>query len=128
GTNNSKPYLDEKGNRPDGIKFGAALGARGHGNRFVGGGAWTSLGSPGGDVFDVAASTVDANIVLAGLVPGGSVGGMLYRSSDGGNKWTEVPALDGTSFFDIEFAPAPDNTTYLTTQASIRNSTDCGLR
>jgi photosystem II stability/assembly factor-like uncharacterized protein len=78
-------------------------------------------------VSDVAASTVDANVVLAGLAPGGSFGGTLYRSSDGGNTWSEVPALDGTSVFDIEFAPAPDNTTYLGTQDSIRKSTDGGL-
>ena len=48
---------------------------------------------------------IDANIVLAGLAPGGSFGGTLYRSSDGGNTWSEVPALDGISVFDIEFAP-----------------------
>ena len=95
--------------------------------RPAGNGDWSSLGPPGGDVFDVAVSTVDANIVLAGLAPGGSIGGTLYRSSDGGNTWSEVPALDGTSVFDIEFAPAPDNTTYLGTQDSIRKSTDGGL-
>ena len=87
--------------------------------------AWVSLGPPGGDVFDVAASTLDANIVIAGLAPGGSFGGTLYRSSDGGNTWSEVPALDGTSVFDIEFAP--DGTTYIGTQDSVRKSTDGGL-
>src|SRR5439155_1288392 len=51
----------------------------------------------------------------------------LYRSSDGGNTWSEVPALDGTSVFDIEFAPAPDGITYLGTQDSVRKSTDGGL-
>src|SRR5918996_978255 len=118
--------LDEQGNRPSGITSGTAGGTRGHGNRFiVGGGAWTSLGPPGGDVFDVAASTVDANIVLAGLAPGGSIGGTLYRSSDGGNTWSEVPALDGISVFDIEFAS--DGTAYLGTQDSVRKSTDGGL-
>ena len=59
--------------------------------RPAGSGDWISLGPPGGDVFDAAASTVDANIVLAGLAPGGSFGGTLYRSSDGGNTWSEVP-------------------------------------
>ena len=78
-------------------------------------------------MFDVATSTVDANIVLAGLAPGGSFGGTLYRSSDGGNTWSEVSALDGTSVFDIEFAPAPNNIAYLGTQDSIRKSTDGGL-
>ena len=91
----------------------------------MGDSAWVSLGPPGGDVFDVAASTLDANIVLAGLAPGGSFGGTLYRSIDGGNTWSEVPALDGTSVFDIEFAP--DGTAYLGTQDSVRKSTDSGL-
>ena len=127
GTDNSKVYLDEKGNRPSGIKPGAGVRVSGRGDRFVGGGAWTSLGPPGGDVSDVAASTVDANIVLAGLAPGGSFGGTLYRSGDGGNTWSKVSALNGTSVFDIEFAPAPDNTTYLGTQDSVRKSTDGGL-
>ena len=120
-------YLDEKGNRASGFKSETAVGAKHHGKRPMGDSAWVSLGPPGGDVFDVAASTVDANIVLAGLAPGGSFGGTLYRSTDGGNTWSDVPALDGTSVFDIEFAPAPDNTTYLGTQDSIRKSTDGGL-
>src|SRR5438128_1480724 len=124
---NPRRYLDEKGNRARGIEAGAALGARRRGERPVGASAWTSLGPPGGDVFDVAASTLDANIVLAGLAPGGSFGGTLYRSSDGGNTWSEVPALDGVSVFDIEFAPAPDGITYLGTQDSVRKSTDGGL-
>ena len=118
-------YLDEKGNRANGIKPGPAVPAKHQGERPAGSGAWVSLGPPGGDVFDVAASTIDANIVLAGLAPGGSFGGTLYRSSDGGNTWSEVPALDGTSVFDIEFAP--DGTSYIATQDSIRKSTDSGL-
>src|SRR5438874_1764668 len=124
---NPRRYLDEKGNRASGIKPGTAVGTKYRGERPVGASAWTSLGPPGGDVFDVAASTVDANIVLAGLAPGGSFGGTLYRSSDGGNTWSEVPALDGVSVFDIEFAPAPDGITYLGTQDSVRKSTDGGL-
>src|SRR5438876_5773791 len=124
---NPRRYLDEKGNRASGIKPGTAVGTKYRGERPVGASAWTSLGPPGGDVFDVAASTVDANIVLAGLAPGGSFGGTLYRSSDGGNTWSEVPALDGTSVFDIEFAPAPDGITYLGTQDSVRKSTYGGL-
>src|SRR5437899_2754668 len=124
---NPRRYLDEKGNRASGIKPGTAVGTKYRGERPVGASAWTSLGPPGGDVFDVAASTVDADIVLAGLAPGGSFGGTLYRSSDGGNTWSEVPALDGVSVFDIEFAPAPDGITYLGTQDSVRKSTDGGL-
>jgi photosystem II stability/assembly factor-like uncharacterized protein len=118
-------YLDEKGNRANGIKPGPAVRAKHRAERPAGSGAWVSLGPPGGDVSDVAASTLDPNIVLAGVAPGGSFGGTLYRSSDGGNTWAEVPALHGTSVFDIEFAP--DGTTYIGTQDSIRKSTDSGL-
>jgi photosystem II stability/assembly factor-like uncharacterized protein len=118
-------YLDQKGNRANSIEPGPPVPARHHVERPAGSGAWVSLGPPGGDVSDVAASTLDANIVLAGLAPGGSFGGTLYRSSDGGNTWSEVPALDGTSVFDIEFAP--DGTTYIGTQDSVRKSTDGGL-
>src|SRR5437764_9797023 len=122
---NPRRYLDEKGNRASGIQPGTAVGTKYRGERPVGASAWTSLGPPGGDVSDAAASTVDANIVLAGLAPGGSFGGTLYRSSDGGNTWSEVLALDGISVFDIEFASA--GTAYLGTQDSIRKSTDGGL-
>jgi photosystem II stability/assembly factor-like uncharacterized protein len=119
--------LDEQGNRPGGMSFVPMPPRNTRAFRPAGNGDWSSLGPPGGDVSDVAASTVDANVVLTGLAPGGSIGGTLYRSSDGGNTWSEVPALDGTSVFDIEFAPAPDNTTYLGTQDSVRKSTDGGL-
>ena len=121
---NPQRYLDQKGNRASGFKPAPAVRAKHHG-RPAGVAAWVSLGPPGGDVFDVAASTLDANIVLAGLAPGGSFGGTLYRSSDGGNTWSEVPVLDGISVFDIEFAP--DGTTYIGTQDSVRKSTDGGL-
>src|SRR6185312_3073181 len=122
---NPHRYLDEKGNRAHGIKPGPAVPAKHQGKRPAGSGAWVSLGPPGGDVSDVAASTLDANVVLAGLAPGGSFGGTLYRSSDGGNTWSDVPALDGISVFDIEFAP--DGTSYIGTQDSVRKSTDGGL-
>src|SRR5439155_652496 len=65
------------------------------------------------------------SVSLALVGPGGSYGGALYRSSDGGNTWSKVPALDGISVFDIEFAP--DGTTYIGTQNSVRKSTDSGL-
>ena len=42
----------------------------------------------GGDVEDVAVSTVNADLVLAGIAPSGSSGGTLYHSSDGGATWT----------------------------------------
>jgi photosystem II stability/assembly factor-like uncharacterized protein len=119
--------FDEQGNRPGGMSFLPMRPRNTRAHRPAGNGDWSSLGPPGGDVSDVAVSTVDANVVLTGLAPDGSIGGTLYRSSDGGNTWSEVPALDGTSVFDIEFAPAPDNTTYLGTQDSVRRSTDGGI-
>jgi photosystem II stability/assembly factor-like uncharacterized protein len=122
---NRNRYLDDKGNRAVGFKSENPLGVKHPRKRPMGTSAWTSLGPPGGDVFDVAASTLDSNIVLAGIAPGGSFGGTLYRSTDGGDTWSEVTALDGTSVFDIEFAP--DGTTYIATQDSVRKSTDGGI-
>ena len=117
--------FDQHGNRTSTVGLVHPHLAKHRHVQTVGGGAWSSLGPPGGDVFDAAVSTVDSNIALAGLAPGGSFGGTLYRSTDGGNTWSEVPALDGTSVFDIEFAA--DGTAYLGTQASIWKSTDGGL-
>src|SRR5215813_11424443 len=116
--------LDEQGNRPLRVSFLPLHPRNTRAIRPGGNGDWSSLGPPGGDVFDAAVSTVDSNMALAGLAPGGSFGGTLYRSSDGGNTWSEVPALDGTSVFDIEFAA--DGTVYLGTQDSVRKSTDGG--
>jgi len=76
-------------------------------------------------VFDAAVSTVAPGVVLAGISPDGSFGGTLYRSSDGGDTWSEVLALRGTSVFDIEFAPT--GAAYIGTQDSIRRSTDGGI-
>jgi photosystem II stability/assembly factor-like uncharacterized protein len=117
--------FDQHGNRASTVGLVHRHAAKHRQAKTVGGGAWSSLGPPGGDVFDAAVSTVDSNIALAGLAPGGSFGGTLYRSTDGGNTWSDVSALDGTSVFDIEFAP--DGTAYLGTQASIWKSTDGGL-
>jgi photosystem II stability/assembly factor-like uncharacterized protein len=117
--------FDQQGNQPLGMSFLPRHSRATRANLPAGSGNWFSLGPPGGDVFDAAASTTDSNIVLAGLAPGGSFGGTLYRSSDGGSSWSEVPPLDGTSVFDIEFAT--DGTAYLGTQDSVRKSTDDGL-
>src|SRR5438067_10612426 len=123
--NSPRRNFDQHGNRASTVGLVHRHVAKHRQAKTVGGGAWSSLGPPGGDVFDAAVSTVDSNIALAGLAPGGSIGGTLYRSSDGGNTWSDVSALDGTSVFDIEFAP--DGTAYLGTQASIWKSTDGGL-
>src|SRR5262245_48218187 len=119
------PRLDQQGNRSGGMSFLPLHQRSTHALRPTGSGNWFLLGPPGGDVFDAAASTVDSSIALAGLAPGGSFGGTLYRSTDGGSTWSGVPALDGTSVFDIEFAA--DGTVYLGTQDSVRKSTDGGV-
>src|SRR3989440_7565669 len=123
--NSPRRNFDQHGNRASTVGLVHRHAAKHRQAKTVGGGAWSSLGPPGGDVFDAAVSTVDSNIALAGLAPGGSFGGTLYRSTDGGNTWSEVSALDGTSVFDIEFAP--DGTAFLGTQDSVRESTDGGL-
>ena len=117
--------FDQRGNRAPGMSFLPLHQRHTRAIRPAGSGNWSSLGPPGGDVFDSAVSTTDPNIALAGLAPGGSFGGTLYRSTDGGNTWSEVPALNGTSVFDIEFAA--DGTVYLGTQDSVRKSTDGGV-
>jgi len=125
GANSPGRNFDQHGNRASTVGFVRRHAGTHRRAGIVGGGAWSSLGPPGGDVFDAAVSTTNPDIVLAGLAPDGSVGGTLYRSSDGGNTWSEISALDGTSVFDIEFAP--DGTAYVGTQASIWKSTDDGL-
>ena len=116
---------DEQGNRPATEGFAPLHLRERRPVRPTGNGAWSSLGPPGGDVFDAAVSTVAPSIALAGIAPDGSFGGTLYRSSDGGDTWSEVLALRGISVFDIEFAPT--GTAYIGTQASVRRSTDGGL-
>ncbi len=64
---------------------------------------WRSLGPFGGDIAAVAASPLVPGLVLAGTKPSGG-GGELYRSADGGNTWSRLPAHTGASVYDIEFA------------------------
>ena len=56
---------------------------------------------------------------------GWGFGGTLYRSSDNGNTWSDVPALNGTSVFDIEFAA--NGNAYIGTIDSVWESSDGGL-
>jgi photosystem II stability/assembly factor-like uncharacterized protein len=122
---NPNRYLDDKGNRANGTKPDPSVRAKDRDKRVGGGSAWSSLGPPGGDVFDAAVSTTDFNIALAGIAPDGSFGGTLYRSTDAGSAWSEVLALTGISVFDIEFAP--EGTAYIGTQDSARKSSDGGV-
>lgn len=66
---------------------------------------WSSRGPFGGDVHDASASPTATDTVLAGIAPEGSSGGTLFRSTDGGDSWIEVPGL-GVSVYDIEFSPS----------------------
>jgi photosystem II stability/assembly factor-like uncharacterized protein len=85
---------------------------------------WNPLGPPGGDIADVAASPTQAGVVFAAVVPGGSWGGTLYRSTDAGGTWARVPNLTGISVRDLEFAP--DGKAYAATQDGVWTSTDAG--
>jgi photosystem II stability/assembly factor-like uncharacterized protein len=111
-------HLDEQGYRPSSVTLARSGGAKISGE-VAGAGAWSLLGPPGGNVVDAAVSTVDPNIVLAGT------DSSLYRSADGGNTWSEVPALTGTSVYDIEFAAS--GKAYIATLNSVWESSDGGL-
>jgi photosystem II stability/assembly factor-like uncharacterized protein len=75
-------------------------------------------------VQDVASSPTSPNTVLAGIAPGGSIGGTLYRSTDGGANWAAVAQLANESVYDIEFDPA--GIAYIATQDSVWKSTNGG--
>lgn len=85
---------------------------------------WTALGPPGADVAVVAASPDTPGLVFAGVAPGGQWGGSLYKSTDNGMTWSQVPALVGESVFDIQFAPG--GKIYLAVQDGIQKSDDNG--
>ena len=102
---------------------GSAMSAA-NGTTGVGTGDWGLLGPPGGDVADVAASPTAAGVVLAGVAPGGSWGGTMYRSTDDGASWSPVSDLANISVHDIEFAP--DGTAWAATQDAVWSSDDDG--
>ncbi|TDJ41611.1 MAG: hypothetical protein E2O54_04650 [Gammaproteobacteria bacterium] len=90
-----------------------------------GGPGWAAIGPFGGDADDVAVSTVDPTIVLAGIAPSSGSGGALYRSTDSESTWSIVGVLSGVNVYDIEFAP--DGTVYIGTQDSVWKSVDDGV-
>ncbi|MEW6249055.1 MAG: hypothetical protein AB1716_00275 [Planctomycetota bacterium] len=87
-------------------------------------GDWLPLGPFGGDVEDIAASPANPSIVLAGLAPGGSSGGVLFRSTDAGATWTKITALEGKSVYGIDFTPA--GAAFIATDDGMWKSTDGG--
>ena len=86
--------------------------------------AWTSIGPFGGDVSDVAVKPGEESVVLAGLAPSSGFGGSMYRSTDAGGTWTQVPSLSNLSVYDIEFAS--DGTAYAGTLDGPFKSVDGG--
>jgi photosystem II stability/assembly factor-like uncharacterized protein len=86
--------------------------------------SWSLLGPPGGDVFAVSASPTADGVVLAGIAPGNSFGGTMYRSTDDGASWSPVDDLAGISVHSIAFAP--DGTAFVGTQDAVWKSTDDG--
>ncbi len=112
-----------------------ARGARARATHFASAGApqpagtgtgnWSLLGPPGGDVTDVAASPTAAGVVLAGVAPGGTWGGTMYRSADDGATWTPVANFSNRSVHDIEFAP--DGKAWAATQDAVWSSIDDGV-
>lgn len=115
--------IDDHGNRARG-SFDTPVAHDSGSSRLVADG-WLPRGPFGGDVEDVAVSTVNANILLAGLAPSSGGGGDLYRSPDAGASWTEIAALDGVSIYDIEFDPT--GKAYIGTIDGVWTSTDDGV-
>ena len=113
---------DERGAHARATRFASASAPAPAG---VGTGNWSLLGPPGGDVADVAASPTAAGVVLAGVAPGGSWGGTMYRSTDGGVTWAPVANFTNRSVHDIEFAP--DGKVWAATQDAVWSSTDDGV-
>jgi photosystem II stability/assembly factor-like uncharacterized protein len=121
---NPTSRMDETGARASVVLEQHAPPAAGPVSPETRGPTWTPLGPPGGDVQDVAVSPTDANLMLAGTAPGGSFGGALYRSTDGGLHWSKVPQLSNNSIFDIEFSP--DGSIYAGTINGVWKSTNAG--
>lgn len=85
---------------------------------------WRPLGPFGGDVEDINVSPTSPNVMLAGVAPSGSVGGKLFRSTDSGASWTEVPSFGQRSAYDIEFTAS--GTAWVASDDSVWVSTDNG--
>lgn len=90
----------------------------------AGAGGWQALGPFGADVTDVAQSPTAPDVVLAGIAPGGSSGGTLYRSTDSGQNWLAVPTLAFHSVFDVEFESSGE--AFVATDSGVWSSTDDG--
>lgn len=85
---------------------------------------WRALGPFGGDVQDVSISPVNSSVMLAGVAPGGSSYGWLFRSADNGVSWARVPSIGQLSVYDIAFGTG--GTVWVGSDDSVWVSTDNG--
>ena len=85
---------------------------------------WRALGPFGGDVQDINISPVNSSVMLAGVAPGGSTYGWLFRSADGGVSWARVPSIGQLSVYDIAFGAG--GTVWVGSDDSVWVSTDNG--
>jgi photosystem II stability/assembly factor-like uncharacterized protein len=85
---------------------------------------WRALGPFGGDVQDVNISPVNSSVMLAGVAPGGSSYGWLFRSTDNGVSWARVPSIGQLSVYDIAFGAL--GTVWVGSDDSVWASTDNG--
>lgn len=101
----------------------SAPGPNAAGQRTSGSATWRPLGPFGGDISDVASSPTTPSVVLAGAAPP-TADGALYRSTDGGDTWTEIAAFSGLDVYDLEFDAA--GTAYAGTLDGVWQSSDDG--
>jgi photosystem II stability/assembly factor-like uncharacterized protein len=85
---------------------------------------WTLInkGLTDKDIWVIAVHPTKNDVLFAG-----TGGGKLYRSENGGDSWTGLKNLDGTSIRDIVFDVNDPNTIYISTYTSIFKSTNAGL-
>ena len=107
-----------------------------HGNSshyFIGGsGIWrsqnagtsfTKLSGPSGSIYSMIQDPANANIILAA-----SNNGRVYRTTDGGNNWTNVLLQSGIQFYDLDFKPGNTSIVYACGRnGAFYKSTDQGL-
>ncbi len=85
---------------------------------------WRSLGPAGGDAVATAVSPKDPSVVLAAFASDTYHGG-LFRSTDGGATWLELPAFTETPVLAV--AIAANGTMYAGTYNGLLRSTDNGV-
>ncbi len=82
---------------------------------------WTIDGPRGGAARGFAVDPSNVSVIYA-AAPNG-----LYRSADGGQKWTAVPELAGTPVSDVVVTPADPSKVFAATTYGLFKSDDHGL-